>query len=159
MNRIEAIPVRVEPACLARPADVADPALPLSAIALAVLHEIESLLCDLRDRGEGGAIDMLRLPMPAPERRRIAEILGEGEVHATLDAQGISVVRETAIPCVWWITHRDADGEVQAETVEVTRCPALLVGDPDAISGGLSDLARRRAAAAAAEHSNPRNLS
>jgi hydrogenase-1 operon protein HyaF len=62
--------------------------------------------------------------------------LGEGEVRATLDAEGLSAIRETKVPGVWWVEHRDRHGELIAELIEVTRMPQILMTAPEEIATG-----------------------
>jgi hydrogenase-1 operon protein HyaF len=35
-------------------------------------------------------------------------------------------VRETAIPGIWWISHKNADDDILTEFIEITRLPAIL---------------------------------
>ncbi len=71
------------------------------------------------------------------------ETLGTGEVQATIQALGPSEVRETAINGVWWITHRNNDGQVTAELIEVTTIPAILQTHPADVRVGLARLQKR----------------
>jgi hypothetical protein len=41
---------------------------------------------------------------------------------------------------VWWITHRNEEGNVAAEFIEVTRVPEILASQPEDIEGGLMRL-------------------
>lgn len=108
--------------------------------ALALLHEIFSMLQQLLEEGESGVLDLRAMPLLAEEYHYLEQVLGEGEVNATLEALGSSKVRETAIPGVWWITHHDSGGEVIAELIEVTIIPAILKSDPVDISDGITKL-------------------
>lgn len=98
--------------------------------AIPLLHEIEILLNDLATTGKTGSIDLRSLPMLADDYEQLREVLGQGEVNATIDAHGPSQVRETGIHGVWWVTHRNADGEVAAEIIEVTYLPEILKTHP-----------------------------
>jgi hydrogenase-1 operon protein HyaF len=93
----------------------------------AIACEIANLLDQLVADGEAGAIDLRSLPMTAADRQRLQEVLGSGEVQATIDADGRSSVRETGISGVWWTEHRDRHGEMLAEIIEVCDVPEILV--------------------------------
>ena len=109
----------------------------------ALLREIESLLAQLVEQGTGGAIDLQALPLNEADRTLLVETLGEGEVQATIQALGPSEVRETAINGVWWITHRNSDGHVTAELIEVTAIPEILSTHPADARAGLARLRTR----------------
>lgn len=98
--------------------------------ALPLLHEIEVLLNDLVTTGKSASIDLRGLPMLPGDYDKLREVLGQGEVSATVDALGPTHVRETAIHGVWWITHRNAEDEVTAEFIEVTYFPEILKTHP-----------------------------
>ncbi len=114
----------------------------------AIAYEIASLLERLAAVGERGAIDLLSLPMTVADRLRLQEFLGTGEVRAEIDADGPSVVRETAIPGVWWSEHRNPRGELIAELIEVCPVPEILVLSNDELAAGGLRLRERIAALA-----------
>jgi HupH hydrogenase expression protein, C-terminal conserved region len=89
---------------------------------------------------QGTVIDLKSLPMAPGEERRIEEALGEGEVRAELQALGPTVVQETAYPGVWLVTHRNAENEVVARFIEVTRMPEILMAQPEDIERGIEKL-------------------
>ena len=111
--------------------------------ALPLLHEIEVLLSQLIATGKPGAIDLRSLPMLAGDYEKLKEILGEGEVKATVDAMGPSQVRETDIHGVWWVTHFNSDATVLAEFIEVTYVPEILRTHPADARMGLENLRSR----------------
>lgn len=92
----------------------------------AVLAEIRTHLAALAESGAAAAIDLLALPLSDADRDWLRETLGRGEVRAEVDATGISEVQETALAGVWWITHRNADGQTVAELIEITLLPEIL---------------------------------
>jgi hydrogenase maturation protease len=55
------------------------------------------------------AIDLRSLPMSPQDRIELQRALGEGEVQATVTADGLSTIRETRISGVWWVEHRDPE--------------------------------------------------
>jgi hypothetical protein len=76
--------------------------------------------------GPPTTIDLRSLPMSPQDRIELTRVLGEGEVRATLDADGLSTLRETHASGVWWVEHRDRHGELIAESLEVARVPHIL---------------------------------
>jgi hydrogenase-1 operon protein HyaF len=95
-----------------------------------ILHEIETLLNELVASGKTAAIDLRSLPLLPGDYARLKEILGQGEVSATLEALGATHVRETAIHGVWWVTHYNSDETIIAEFIEVTYMPEILRTHP-----------------------------
>ncbi|GAB4507670.1 MAG: hydrogenase expression/formation protein [Sulfuricaulis sp.] len=122
MNHLKGIPIATE-GLLPAMAQSHGNALPL-------LHEIEVLLNDLVTTGKSAGIDLRSLPMLPGDYETLREVLGEGEVSASVNVLGPTLVRETAIHGVWWITHQNADGEVTAEFIEVTYLPEILKTHP-----------------------------
>lgn len=105
-----------------------------------LLHEIRHALRRLADGEDGTAIDLYRLPLAPGEEQRIEALLGTGEVRAELDSLGPTLVQETAIPGVWFVTHRNTDDTVVARLIEVTRMPELLKSQQADIEQGLRKL-------------------
>jgi hydrogenase-1 operon protein HyaF len=127
MSRLTEIPIHIEPRA---------PAGGLGGGVTAILSELVSLLDRLADGEESAAIDLRSLPMSPQDRAELRRALGDGEVQATLNAEGISSIRETQVPGVWWVEHRDRQGEVIAELIEVTRMPQILMSASDEIAAG-----------------------
>jgi hydrogenase-1 operon protein HyaF len=127
MIRLSDIPIRTEPQA---------PVGGLGGGVAAVLSELASLLERLANGEEPAAIDLRSLPMSAQDRTALQRALGEGEVQATVNAEGLSNIRETKVPGVWWVEHRDRHGELIAELIEVTRMPQILMSATDEIAAG-----------------------
>jgi len=127
MSRLSEIAIRIEP-----PAAVGG----LGGGVTAILSELITLLERLTDSQESGAIDLRSLPMSVDDLAELRRALGEGEVRATLDAEGVSAIRETKVPGVWWVEHRDRHGELMAELIEVTRMPQILMTASEEIATG-----------------------
>lgn len=106
-------------------------------------YEIAARLETLYETGEPAAIDIKTLPMAAGEFESFRQMLGQGEVDFTLELDGQSRIRETAFPGVWWIQHRDPEGQVVAEHIEIDHVPALLRARADEI-GQAADALRAR---------------
>lgn len=111
----EIIPIHSAP-----PADAA-----LSGNALPLLRELVEQLQVLLDTGEASAIDLSALPLTPGDLEWLREQLGVGEISVTLQANGESTLDETAFPGVWWVTHRNEQGAVTTQFIEVTFIPEL----------------------------------
>lgn len=131
MSRLAEIPIRIEGT--ARPAGPA-PSGGLGGGVAALLMELANLLERLAKTQLPAAIDLHSLPMSAEDRAELARVLGEGEVQATIRTQGLSVLRETRMSGVWWVEHRNAQGDLMAESLEVAQIPAILASVPDEIA-------------------------
>ncbi len=137
LNRLSDIAIRVEPVIVAAP-----PAIDggLGGGVAAILTELVTLLDRLTESQTPAAIDLRSLPMSPQDRVELKRALGEGEVRAMLDAQGLSTFCETRISGVWWVEHRDPQGELVAELLEVTPIPQILASAPDDIAAGARTL-------------------
>ena len=116
---------------------------PATPMVMALLNEIAAKLEQLAAHGEESSIDLrwlIGLPM---DFLLLRKTLGEGEVTATITSLGSSRVQETAIPCVWWITHYNQDGGRLGEFVEIAEAPEILRSSRAAIPAGLADLRGR----------------
>jgi hypothetical protein len=128
VSRLSEIPIRIEP-----PPAVGG----VGGGVTAILSELITLLERLGDRQESAAIDLRSLPMSIDDLAGLRRELGEGEVRAILDAEGLSAIRETKVPGVWWVEHRDRHGELIAELIEVTRMPQILMTATEEIATGV----------------------
>jgi hydrogenase-1 operon protein HyaF len=147
MSRLTDIPIRIEPST-----PIESPPLlgGLGGGVAAILSELVSLLERLA-RGEAPAtIDLRSLPMSPHDRAELQRALGEGEVQATVNAEGLSKIRETHISGVWWVEHFDRHGELLAELIEVTLVPQILASASDEIAAAARALRAQIAAVAAA---------
>lgn len=112
----------------------------LTGNAPAILNEVARLLEALVDCGATGYIDIGSLPLSAGDHNWLRERLGRGEVGIVLDGEGSSHVRETDYPGVWWLEHRNPQGVVVAEFIEVSYVPELVPAHPDDAKDGLERL-------------------
>jgi len=115
----------------------------LGAGAFALVNEIAALLERLARTGEPAAIDLRSLPFGPVDREQLQAALGEGEVKATVEANGVSQVRETGVSGVWWIEHRNTRGDLVAELIEVTPIPEILSAAADDLGRGAQALRAR----------------
>jgi hydrogenase-1 operon protein HyaF len=133
MSRLTDIPIRIEPSArIEIPAVVGG----LGGGVAAILSELVTLLERLANEEAPGAIDLRSLPMSPLDRAELQRVLGDGEVQATVNAQGLSKMRETGVSGVWWIEHFDLQGELIAELIEVSRVPQILLSASDEIAAG-----------------------
>ncbi|MBK5951164.1 hypothetical protein CH339_00195 [Rhodobium orientis] len=112
-----------------------------SPLAMALLREISAALADYLETGETAVIDLKSLPMLDADRDALADLLGEGEVTATLNVAGESEVRETGYAGVWWVRHFGADRKLAAEQIEITAVPEILLAHRDDIAAAADRLA------------------
>jgi hydrogenase-1 operon protein HyaF len=140
LTRLTEIPVRIEAAVRIESPAVAGG---LGGGIDAILSELVSLLERLADGNSPGAIDLRSLPMSPQDRAELQRVLGDGEVQATVNARGLSKVRETRVSGVWWIEHFDLQGESVAEFIDVSRVPEILASASDEIAADARDLRAR----------------
>lgn len=98
-----------------------------SAQVKALLQEMQDMLQSLIKTGEHNYIDIRSLPLLPGELDSLKEILGTGEVEATVNALGPTLIMETQIPGIWWVTHKNSHEEILSEFLEVTTLPEILV--------------------------------
>lgn len=106
----------------------------------ALLHELADMLERLIEKGEESSIDLRRIPLFPDDLELLHDKLGEGEVVAEVTSAGSTVIRESAIAGIWWVTHFNEEDEVIAELIEVTRCPEIIMTPADDALDGLTNL-------------------
>lgn len=116
---------------------------PLSGQGRALLGEVAALLEHLLASGAGGIVDIRGLPMTPADRLWLLGQLGRGEVEILLDINGRSRIAETAFSGVWWVEHRDDQGRLISEFIEVAFVPELLAAHPDDVAAARDGLRRR----------------
>jgi len=129
---LDAIPVVAVPAGLH--------AAELSGNAPALLREIAEMLRRLLGSGESSAIDLQALPLTPADLDWLREQLGEGEIAVILNADGESSLNETACSGVWWVTHRNPNGAVVSEFIEVAFVPEVVKAHHEDVEIGLEHL-------------------
>lgn len=112
----------------------------LTGHAPAVLRELAELVRRLVEAGEGGAIDLTSLPFSPADRDWLAQRLGRGEVEIRLQAGGLSTFTETGLPGVWWVLHRNDQGTLVSELLEVGWVPDIVPAQPEDVGRGLTRL-------------------
>lgn len=105
-----------------------------------LLREVAEQVRRLLDSGEPSAIDLSALPLTPADLDWLRDRLGSGEIAVTLQANGVSTLNETACPGIWWVTHRNEQGAVTAQFIEVAFVPELVKAHPQDVAIGLEQL-------------------
>ena len=108
-----------------------------------VLNEVVHALDRLLNDDEPTVIDLGSLPFGPGEIEELEKQLGSGEITAELDALGKSLIRETIYPGVWWLEHRNTEGETAGRYIEITRVPEILKAQEADIGAGRAQLNER----------------
>lgn len=131
MSGLHSIPIRVE----------SDPSRSTDrGNAIPVLYEARHALGRLIAVGEETRIDLNAIPFGPGDEERLADLLGTGEVSACVEALGTTRVRETAVPGVWLVDYRNAEGERLALHLEIARIPEILRTQPEDLATALATL-------------------
>lgn len=93
---------------------------------LALLLELQDMLAALAERGEHNGVDIRSLPLAPADYDFLCGFFGDGEVSARVNTLGVSEIKETRFPGVWWLKHFNTEGEIVAELIEVTPLPDIL---------------------------------
>ena len=118
--------------------------------ALPILGEIRHAVERLAKTGEATRIDLAAIPFGPGDEDRLLELLGRGEVQATVDALGPTRIWETRFPGVWLVDYANADDQRLALQIEVDEVPRILRTQPADLDDSLSALDARLEAATGA---------
>ncbi|MHB0973559.1 MAG: hydrogenase expression/formation protein [Thiobacillus sp.] len=129
---LDAIPIHVVNAPSGEPG--------LTGNAPPLLRELLEQVRRLLDTGEPSAIDLSALPLTPADLDWLHDKLGSGEIAVALQANGESTLNETGCPGVWWITHRNEQGAVTSQFIEVTFVPELVKAHPRDVAIGQEQL-------------------
>ena len=102
-----------------------------------LLHQIRHALDNLLKHEQESCIDLRSPPLAPGEQQELLDILGQGEVSASLDTLGHSLIRETRFPGVWLCIHKNQADETVAKLIEITRIPYILKAQPEDMREGL----------------------
>jgi hydrogenase-1 operon protein HyaF len=105
-----------------------------------LLRELAELVRRLLESGEPSAIDLSALPLTPADLDWLREKLGSGEISVTLQANGESTLSETACPGIWWVTHRNEQGAITSQFIEVAFVPELVKAHPQDVEIGREQL-------------------
>jgi len=109
----------------------------------ALLHEIVGLLQHLLSEDEPSHIDLREMPLNQDDMALLIETLGEGGIFAELADFGVTRIRQTGIPGVWWVVHLDEEEQIIAEFIEINYCPEALITPVEDIRDGREALQAR----------------
>lgn len=140
MNRSSAFPIRVR---------CGNERKTHHSIAIGVLHEVAALLARFIETGQTAVIDLRNQPwMNESTYRYLREALGKGEVTAVVDADRQVEVTETQYAGVWWLTHRNEQGAIVTELIDVTTIPDILKPHAAEMRAGLKRIEQALATSA-----------
>lgn len=105
-----------------------------------ILFEIRHALEELLASGATSIIDLRSIPLAPGEEETIIDTLGQGEVHASLNALGPSEIYESRYAGVWLITHYNEDQAVVSRFIEITTLPDILRSQREDMSNALNEL-------------------
>ena len=131
MSDLDSIPVSVQ-----GPADADTRTRNLQPL----LQQVEQALQELVDDGRSTVIDLAAMPFSSQDEAELRDHLGKGEVSATLDTIGLTLVEETGLPGVWLVEHKDTEDRRLTLHLEVTRIPQILVVPAEDIAEALLQL-------------------
>jgi len=129
---LDAIPIHVIDAPAGEPG--------LSGNAPPLLRELLEQVRRLLATGEPSAIDLSALPLTPADLDWLRDKLGAGEISVILRANGESTLNETGCPGVWWVTHRNEQGAVTSQFIEVAFVPELVKAHPHDVAIGQEQL-------------------
>jgi hydrogenase-1 operon protein HyaF len=105
-----------------------------------LLNEVRHALKALLESGATHIIDLRSIPLAPGEEETIIKTLGQGEVHARLNALGLSEIYETRYAGVWLITHYNESEAIVSRFIEITRLPDILQSQHEDMSNALTGL-------------------
>ena len=105
-----------------------------------LLNEVRYALKALLESGATHIIDLRSIPLAPGEEETIIKTLGQGEVHARLNALGLSEIYETRYAGVWLISHYNESGAIVSRFIEITRLPDILQSQHEDMSNALTGL-------------------
>jgi hydrogenase-1 operon protein HyaF len=108
--------------------------------ALPILGEIRHAVARLAETDEATRIDLASIPFGPGDEDRLLELLGRGEVQATVNALGPTRIWETRFPGVWLVDYANADDQRLALQIEVDEVPQILRTQRADLSDSLSAL-------------------
>lgn len=107
-----------------------------------ILLEIATLLESYLRTGERRELDLQSLPLTAQDQQVLQRELGVGEVTIRLNVMGESEIVETKFAGVWRVTHRDQEGRVTAEIVEIAAVPSIIEADSTEMQHAIDTIKR-----------------
>jgi len=109
----------------------------------ALLKEISGALHQLLSNGNETIIDLNNTPCDLECEEALKEILGEGEVCASLTILGCDYIQETGIHGVWWVYHKNDTGAILTKALYISFVPSILPAQREDVEYGTTQLDRR----------------
>jgi hydrogenase-1 operon protein HyaF len=109
-----------------------------------LLSDIKLALQNLLDTGEETIIDFSNFPCDEKCEQALKNILGRGDVTASLNIFGCDSIIETGIHGVWWVYHLNDEGAILTKALYIAYVPSILPAQQDDIEYGISVLSRRQ---------------
>ena len=108
-----------------------------------LLSDIKLALQHLLDTGEETIIDFTNYPCSEKCEQALKNILGRGDVTASLNIFGCDSIMETGIHGVWWVYHLNDLGAILTKSLYIAYVPSILPAQRDDIEYGINVLSRR----------------
>ena len=109
-----------------------------------LLSDIKIALQHLLDTGEETIIDFSNFPCGEKCEEALKNILGKGDVTASLNIFGCDSIIETGIHGVWWVYHMNDGGAILTKALYISYVPSILPAQRDDIEYGINVLSRRQ---------------
>ncbi|WP_295580219.1 hydrogenase expression/formation C-terminal domain-containing protein [uncultured Lamprocystis sp.] len=132
MTRLSDIPVQAEPG---------ESQVVESPLVTAILNNIANTLAQFLTSKVATAIDLRAVPhMDAATYQSLKDALSVGEVSAKVETDVTIEIRETQYSGIWWVTHRNEQGSIVTELIEITDLPDILKSHVIDMRAGLQRL-------------------
>lgn len=91
-----------------------------------ILTEAKNALYNLLKSGRETIIDLNTIPCDAECEEQLKKILGDGDVNATLTIFGCDQIHETGIHGIWWVYHKNENGDILTKALYIAYVPSIL---------------------------------
>ena len=108
-----------------------------------ILAEIKAALRNLLKTGQETIIDLNNTPCDQECEDTLKEILGQGEVSATLTIFGCDQIQETSIHGVWWVSHTNDTGAILTKAIYISYVPSVLPAQREDVEYSITVLDKR----------------
>lgn len=109
-----------------------------------LVEDIKAALQHLLATGEETIIDFTNYPCDEGCEEALKEILGKGEVTASLTIFGCDSIIETGVHGVWWVYHLNDSGAILTKALYISYVPSILPAQADDVEYAINVLSRRQ---------------
>lgn len=109
-----------------------------------LVRDIRDALQLLLDTGKETIIDFTNYPCDEKCEEALKEILGKGEVTASLNIFGCDSIIETGVHGVWWVYHLNDTGAIITKALYVSYVPSILPAQPEDVEYSINVLSREQ---------------